>query len=494
MGDHCGSQVTLDQAGYISWTYGNNVDCYINLVAPGTSDLLYLQILENRIEGGGSSCYDHLYVYEGIHTGFSSSGIHADICGSSGITEYTSSLDHTLTLRLVSDVSTPGSFTILYTAYADPFGPNAGCESGFSCDVTDRCIHPDLRCDTVDNCGDGSDEVSCLTSGDTWVCSDGSSIPASLLCDGNRDCSDHGDERTTFPTYCASVEIAPSCYSSVYLQPGSSGYIVYSNNASYSGTVCATHFYTAADYTVQLGPFDLTAMPGDCADSIHVCDGDAMYTCEFTTSTRSFCLNDYQFMLINLLFGVVSNIDDYEADLVRRLSSEVTIRLEGGTAAGGNFKIFYRLQYIGPQSLSVAAIAGIAAGSGVVVMVMVGVAVYCCYSNNSSSTPRVGVEGTPREHIPMQAYPQLYPASSSLPYTSELSAPTSPALSYTSELSAHTSPSLPYTDLPYTLHPPPAYSAVPSSAPPPYMAPQEPHRGLVQHQPPTSHQGLPFPD
>ncbi|XP_019614157.1 PREDICTED: uncharacterized protein LOC109462101 [Branchiostoma belcheri] len=464
MGARCGSRVTLDQAGYISWTYGNNVDCYINLVAPGASDLLYLQILENRIEGGGSSCYDHLYVYEGIHTGFSSSGIHADICGSSGITEYTSSLDHTLTLRLVSDVSTPGSFTILYTAYADPFGPGAACESGFSCDVTDRCIHPDLRCDTMDNCGDGSDELSCLTSGDTWVCSDGSSIPASLLCDGTRDCSDHGDERTTFPTYCASVEIAPSCYSSVYLQPDSSGYIVYSNNASYSGTVCATHLYTAADYTVQLGPFDLTDMPGGCADSIHVCDGNAMYTCEFTTSTRSFCLNEYQ------------------EDRVRRLSSEVTIRLEGGTAAGGNFKIFYRLQYIGPQSLSTAAIVGIAAGSGVVVMVMVGVAVYCCYSNNnrSPSTPRVGVEGTPREHIPMQAYPQLYPASSSLPYTSELS--------------AHTSSSLPYADLPYTLHPPPAYSADPSSAPPPYMAPKEPHRRLVQHQPDTGHQGLPYPD
>ncbi|XP_066297235.1 uncharacterized protein [Branchiostoma lanceolatum] len=326
MGAHCGGQVTLDQAGYISWSYGNNADCYINLVAPGTTSLLYLQILQNQIEGS-SSCYDHLYVYEGIHTSFTSSGIHADICESSGITEYTSSLDHTLTLRLVSDVATTGYFNILYTAYADPFGPAAACESGFPCDVSSRCIHTDLRCDSVDNCGDGSDEVSCLTSGGALACSDGASVPSSRLCDGNGDCSDYSDERTTFPTYCSTVEMAPSCYRSVYLQPLSSGYIVYSNNASYSGTICATHFYTDPDYTLLFGSFDMRDMPDGCVDFIHVCVGDAMYSCEHGAAILSYCVNHYQ------------------VDLVEQLRSDATVRLEGGSAVGGNFKIFYSVRF-----------------------------------------------------------------------------------------------------------------------------------------------------
>eukprot|EP00058_Branchiostoma_floridae_P005624 XP_002591112.1 hypothetical protein BRAFLDRAFT_109625 [Branchiostoma floridae] len=498
MGAHCGSQVSLEQAGYISWNYGNNMDCYINLVAPGATSLLYLQILENHIESGGSSCYDHLYVYEGIHTSFAGSGIHADICGSSGITEYTSSLDHTLTLRLVSDVSTTGSFSILYTAYADPFGPAAGCESGFPCDVTDRCIHTDLRCDSVDNCGDNSDEVSCLTSGDTWVCSDGTTVPSSRLCDGNRDCTDHGDERTTFPTYCNTVEMAPSCYRSVYLQPGSGGYIVYSNNGSYSGTVCATHLYTGADYTVRLGPWDLSGLPGGCVDIVHVCGGNAMYTCQQGTSIRSYCGNRLY--------------EEYVSDPL----SDVTLRLEGGSAIGGNFQIFYSVQYSGPQSLSGAAIAGIAAAGAVVVLALVGVAVYCCYSNNNrpSSSPRV----TPHEHIPMQdraaavqtpAYPPpVYSTDNAYHlqprlrqtyqepphYTSGISAHTSSPQPYTSGLSGYTSSSLSYTDLPYNLHPPPAYSADPSSQPPPYITSQGPHSQPVPHQPNTGHQGLPYPD
>ncbi|XP_066297054.1 uncharacterized protein [Branchiostoma lanceolatum] len=142
-----------------------------------------------------------------------------------------------------------------------------------------------------------------------------------------------------------------------------------------------------------------------------------------------------------------------------------------------------------------------------------GVAVYCCHSNKNRlpSTPRVGAESTPREHIPMQftgqrpaainalAYPPPYPADNAqqprLRQTYFGAPPhTSSFPPYTSEFSAQTSPSLPYTDLPYTMHPPPEYSADPSSQPPPYMTSQEPHARMVQPQPYTGHQGLPYPD
>ena len=62
-------------------------------------------------------------------------------------------------------------------------------DSQWRCD-NGACIDIDKHCNLLDDCGDGSDEQSCIGCDEdtTFQCYDGTCIPLSLLCDRTIDC------------------------------------------------------------------------------------------------------------------------------------------------------------------------------------------------------------------------------------------------------------------------------------------------------------------
>lgn len=93
----------------------------------------------------------------------------------------------------------------------------------FKC-LDDKCIEKSLVCDGVPNCSDGYDESQCCNGPNTFKCpTSGNCIPATQLCDQQVNCPDGADE---FPSVCAEKRIQnpPTNFSTLYIF-GSLGFI-----------------------------------------------------------------------------------------------------------------------------------------------------------------------------------------------------------------------------------------------------------------------------
>ncbi|XP_011296732.1 vitellogenin receptor [Fopius arisanus] len=67
----------------------------------------------------------------------------------------------------------------------------------FECSYDHSCISLSLRCDGVDDCFNGADEVNCTSCGDgEFSCDNFNCISTALVCDNRDDCGDNSDEKS----------------------------------------------------------------------------------------------------------------------------------------------------------------------------------------------------------------------------------------------------------------------------------------------------------
>ncbi|XP_055691436.1 uncharacterized protein LOC129794658 [Lutzomyia longipalpis] len=138
--------------GALLWSQNErNLDCVITFQ---TDSILQRFML--RFDMLQLDCNDHLYVYDSAHA----VGNHkADLTCRNTKQSVGAIFTRTnfVTLKYVTDnwgTDTNG-FKLVITAIKDP---KHSCKD-FRCTLREFCIHPDLVCDGVNNCADGSDEA-----------------------------------------------------------------------------------------------------------------------------------------------------------------------------------------------------------------------------------------------------------------------------------------------------------------------------------------------
>lgn len=78
----------------------------------------------------------------------------------------------------------------------------ANPETEFMCVSSSECIEVSHRCDSIEDCDDGSDEINCTKSDECeppshFLCHNNVCINQTLVCNGRNDCGDRSDEPTS---------------------------------------------------------------------------------------------------------------------------------------------------------------------------------------------------------------------------------------------------------------------------------------------------------
>nr|XP_054748476.1 low-density lipoprotein receptor-related protein 12-like [Lytechinus pictus] len=155
----CNTTILADITGLVepdsSLRYRNNQDCHVVLSTEPSKKLL-LQfnrfVLEEAVNG---ACVDSLRLHDGESD--MASPLTPKLCGRQSLSEVVSTSSNVTFVFETDDTGVSLGFGILYTVFED-----APCSAGqFQCNNS-RCIDYSLICDSLDNCGDNSDEAQCM--------------------------------------------------------------------------------------------------------------------------------------------------------------------------------------------------------------------------------------------------------------------------------------------------------------------------------------------
>ncbi|XP_073446271.1 low-density lipoprotein receptor-related protein 12 isoform X2 [Dendrobates tinctorius] len=178
--------------------YPSRINCSWYIHA-NPAETITISFQEFDIQGSASCSFDWL----SISPSQNSDGVKA--CGSTIPAPYTSIQDHVWIKFHADDHISKKGFRLSYTA-----GKKKCDRSRFRCD-NGKCISETLKCNHMDDCGDGSDEKLCAklnrpTEAAFQPCASSqfqclsrftkayTCLPNSVKCDGNIDCLDLGDE------------------------------------------------------------------------------------------------------------------------------------------------------------------------------------------------------------------------------------------------------------------------------------------------------------
>ncbi|KAK2708068.1 hypothetical protein QYM36_015679, partial [Artemia franciscana] len=170
----------------------------IRPVATKLNGLLDLKVYSHNLQQGTNACSEGERICTHICTALPNNTRHC-LCPDG--------------MKTVEDID--GSVTCLCPDGNKP-SPNGACEKAsnstcfenfFTCG-NGQCVPIMWRCDSDNDCGDGSDEVDCdpnRSCGDsTFKCDNGRCIPKHWACDHDDDCGDNSDEMTCDYSSCAS--------------------------------------------------------------------------------------------------------------------------------------------------------------------------------------------------------------------------------------------------------------------------------------------------